>query len=298
MKIGITGGTGFIGQCLIKNWSKKHQFTVLCIEDEFDSFYSDSNVEYCHSEFSVEEMQEAFSGCDGIVNLGGVLSTPDRETGLLRYDVNIEIAEKVFMAAEKLGIKNVVNISSRTVYNHSIDGPYQENDLPQPLNLYAVAKLAVENISAIYNRKCGMRIKNLRFAQVFGPGGRNGYMMEVFKNNALSKETLTVIGNQGKELLYVKDAARAIICALEKDTVSGIFNIGTGVFILNSEIAEAFCKNCGNEGNIIHEPVKNEVTVRSYMDVSKAKKELGFGTQYDLESAIADMIREENREHR
>ena len=298
MKIGITGGTGFIGQCLIKNWSEKHQFKVLCIEDEFDSFYSSSNVEYYHSEFSVEEMQGFFLGCDGIVNLGGVLSTPDRETGLLRYDVNIEIAEKVFKAAERLGIKNVVNISSRTVYDHSINGPYKENDVPHPFNLYSVAKLAVENISAIYNRQFGMRIKNLRFAQVFGPGGRNGYMMEVFKNNALRKETLKVIGNQGKELLYVKDAARAIICALEADTVSGAFNIGTGVFTLNSEIAETFCRICGNEGNIKYEGVMNEETVKSYMDVSKAKNELRFCTQYDLESAIEDMIREEDCEFR
>lgn len=298
MIIGITGGTGFIGQCLIKNWSGRHKFKVLCIESKFDSFYSNSNVEYYYSGFSVEDIQEVFSGCDGIVNLGGVLSTPDRETDILKYEINIEIAEKVFKAAENLGIKNLVNISSRTVYDHSVDGPYKENDVPQPMNFYAVAKLAVENISAIYNRKYEMRIKNLRFAQVFGPGGRNGYMMEVFKNNALNKETLKVIGNQGKELLYVKDAARAIICALEADIVSGTFNIGTGMFIQNSEIAETFCRICGNEGNIIYEPVKNEITVKSYMDVSKAKKELGFCAQYDLERSIEDMIREEHCELR
>lgn len=296
MIIGLIGGTGFIGQWLVKEWSIEHRFKVLSRRPISKQWYSNKNIEYYYSDFSIDDMCKGFSDCECIVNLGGVLSTPDREKSILNYTENIELAEKVFSVGKNLGIYNIVNISSRTVYNHDLDGPYCESDIPSPMNLYAVVKLAIENMSFIYNRKYDMRIKNLRLAQVFGAGGRNGYMMEVFKEQARKKETLKVIGNQGKELLYVKDAAEAIIRALEKNDISGTFNIGSGEFILNKDIAEGFCNVYGNDNNIIFENGDGGRTKRNYMDITKAANELSFKPQHDFQRALLDIKKEENCE--
>lgn len=289
MIIGLTGGTGFIGQCLLRRYADQHEFRVICIESDTDGFFQHKNIRYKSDDCSCENMIEFFRGCDAIANMGGVLSTKERENSLINYQPNIVLAEYVFEAAKELEIKNVVNISSRTVYNHTIDGPYKETDLPSPLNNYAIAKLAAENMAGLYNKKHGMKIKNLRFAQVFGANGRNGYMMEVFRKNATEGRPLSVFDSNGKELLYVKDAAKAVMCACRKPEEMGVFNIGSGIFHANKEIAECFCMVYENNAGVIYDNNDGIQGIRQYMDVSKAKNCLEFEIDYTLEDAIREI---------
>lgn len=289
MKIGLTGGTGFIGQCLLEMYAEQHQFKVICIENDTEAFFKHKNIEYRTSNCSVEEMKALFDGCDAIANMGGVLSTKEREESLENYKPNMILAENVFVTARDIGVSNVVNISSRTVYNHNLNGPYRETDKLKPLNNYALAKRKTEELADEYNCKYGMKIKTLRFAQVFGPNGRNGYMMEVFRKNAAEGKMLTVMDANGKELLYVKDAAKAVICACNNAEESGVFNIGSGVFLTNKEIAECFCNVYENKAGIKYEGEAGKQGIRQYMDISKARKCLGFETEYRLEDAIREI---------
>ena len=289
MDIGITGGTGFIGQCLLKQYSNRHRFKVLCIEDDTNSFYSHPNVTYTHSDFSREELGSLLKDCDAVVHLAGILSDKEREKSIANFQGGVSLSENIFLAAADAGITNIVNISSRTVYDQKGPSPHREDELPDPLNLYAVSKLTVEHMARLYNKRYGLRIKTLRFAQVYGHMGRGGYMMEVFRKNCVEKIPIKVFDNQGKELLYVKDAASAVIAACDHSDVSGVFNIGTGVFITNREIAETFCRVYDNHAGIIYSGEPDDKTIENYMDVTRAQEELGFKAAYDLRSALLDM---------
>ena len=289
MNIGLTGGTGFVGQCFLRQYAREHSVTCLCIESDLSGFFSHPNVKYLHSDFSVEEIERAFEGCDVIIHLAGLLSTKERESWFLNYEPNIALPEKLFIAAGRLGIKNIINISSRTVYDQTSQTPHRETDLPLPLNAYAAAKLTVEHLADLYHVRQGLNIKTLRFAQIFGAGGRNGYMIEVFRENCEQGKALTVFDRQGKELLYVKDAAAALICAAQRPDLHGVFNIGTGVFHTNLEIAETFCRVYENQAGVSYEGDENEPLRTSRMDVSKAARDLGFKAEYDLVSALTDM---------
>lgn len=289
MKIGLTGATGFVGQCFLKQYAADHEVTCLCIEPDPVGFYEHPNVHYLHSDFSVEEIEDAFRGCDAIIHLAGLLSTKEREAWFMNYEPNITLAEKVFIAADRLGIRNIVNVSSRTVYDQACQTPHRETDLPHPLNAYAVAKLTVEYLADLYHSRCDLNVKTLRFAQIYGPGGRNGYMMEVFRENCEKRKPLTVFDRQGKELLYVKDAAAALLCAAKNPSLHGIFNIGTGTFHTNLEIAESFCRVYENGAGTIFQGKEDEPLRTSRMDVSKAEEVLGFKARYDLISALREM---------
>ena len=289
MNIGLTGGTGFIGQCLLKTFAGEHRFTVLCIEEDTDAFFSHPNVRYLHSDFSVDSICRAFADCDAIAHLAGLLSTKEREQWLLSYEPNITLPEKLFIAAQQIGISEIVNISSRTVYDQKGPSPHRESELPRPLNAYAVAKLAVEHLADLYHDRQGLNIRTLRFAQVFGAGGRNGYMMEVFRENCEKQLPLTVFDRQGKELLYVRDAAAAVMKACSSAGRHGIYNIGTGVFHTNLEIAECFCRVYENPAGVQFSGDPDEETSPCFMDVSKAARDLGFRAGYDLEADLRDM---------
>lgn len=289
MRIGLTGGTGFIGQWLLKLYAREHKFEVLTSGNNLASCFTHENVAYTTGDYSISSMEAVFAGCDCLIHLGGLLSTKEREESFFSYEENIRSSENLFLAAKDLGITNVVNISSRTVYDHTGQAPYEETMAPLPMNYYAVAKLAVEQIAALYNQKFQMKIKTLRLAQVFGPGGRNGYMMEVFRQKSENGEVLTVYDHQGKELLYVKDAARAILCACLKPDKKGVYNIGSGIFYTNAAIAETFCRVYGNKAGFVYDEKASGAAHKSYMSVSKAREELLFQTEFTLEDAIRDL---------
>lgn len=289
MKIGLTGGTGFIGQWLLRLYASKHEFIVLTSGNTSSECIYHKNVYYKTGEYSLDSMKSVFQGCDCLVHLGAGLSTKERETSFLKYRDNISSSENLFETARILGIRNVVNISSRTVYDHGSSGPYGEDMVPIPMNYYAAAKLAVEHIASLYNRRFDMKIKTLRLAQVFGSGGRNGYMMEIFRQRCEAGEQIEVLDNQGKELLYVKDAAKAILCACLKPEKEGTYNVGSGIFYSNAEIADTFCRVYQNEAGYVCSKGIHDDAVQNYMDVSKALEELEFQAEYTLENALRDL---------
>lgn len=292
MKIGVTGGTGFIGQWLLKMFSEEETFVVLTSQKKQNTWYEHPHISYVKGTYSKEDMMSAFAGCEALIHLGAVLSDKEREKSFFGYEENIRSSETLFQTAKDLGIQNVVNISSRTVYDHSKDACFQETMIPSPMNYYAVAKLAVEHMAAMYNQKYGVKIKTLRLAQIFGPGGRNGYMMEIFRKTAQAGEKITVFDHQGKELLYVKDAARALICACRQPKKQGIYNVGSGVFSSNAQIADTFCTVYDSMAGYEYRVGCDDVMRQTYMDVSLAKEELGFEAAYSLEEAIRDIRRE------
>lgn len=289
MIIGLTGGTGFIGQYLLREYCKEHEFRVIHKSALPEGCVSADSITYIASDYSQDDMMENFKGCEGIINLGGLLSNKEREQSILNYESNITTAESLFEAAKGLGITNVVNASSRLVYNPEMPAPHKEEEAAAPINKYGMVKLLIENLAAFYNRNEGMAIKTLRFAEVFGTGTRGGYMMDVFRKKCEAGESLEVFDKQGKELLYVKDAAKAAMTACLKNDVKGVFNIGSGVFNTNMEIAKAFCKVYDNTAEIIDKSKADEITKVNYMDITKASEVLGFKTGFSLEDAIADM---------
>lgn len=294
MRIGLTGGTGFIGQWILRLYASQYEFVVLTSKHTLQEHFVHEHVIYQTGDYSQKSMYEVFRGCDCLVHLGAGLSTKEREISFLNYQDNIESSENLFETARNLGIKNVVNLSSRTVYDHGIPGPYGEDMAPVPMNYYAAAKLSVEHMASLYNRRYDMKIKTLRLAQIFGPGGRGGYMMEVFRQKCEAGEQITVLDNQGKELLYVKDAAKAILCACQQPEKEGIYNVGSGIFYTNAQIADAFCSVYGNKAGYVCRETRNTDPLRNYMNVSKACEELCFHAEYSLMDALEDMRGQSN----
>lgn len=293
MKIGLTGGTGFIGQHLLKDYADRHTFVAATSRENTGGFYQHPNIQYVFSNYSITSFCAAFAECDCIVHLGAAKSSAGAEKKIENFYCNISACENIFYAAHSLGIKNVINISSRCVYEPSLPKPFKE-ELTAPLNRYGAAKLCTENIAAIFNRSCGMKIKSLRLAQVLGSGMRSGDLLSVYLERSLKGKPLEVFGRgeSAKEYIYIKDVTAAIMCACLKKSLGGSFNIGTGTATTNLNLAQAFCSVFRNEGGYRLLPEKQEDGLVYCMDVSRAKETLGFCAEYDLCSALVDMKKE------
>ncbi len=288
MKIGVTGGTGFIGRSFVSRYCTEHDLTILTLENEKVTPFG--NEQYISSDFSEESIMENFKGCDAIVHLAFARPAIGKQETFSDYFDSISLSEKVFSAAKKLAVTNVVVMSSRSVYNSRMKMPLSEERV-DPYSLYGAAKAAVENIGEIYNR-CGMKIKFLRSAQVMGVGERKN-LMTVYLEKAMNKEPLTVYGEgvSTKTYIYVKDIARAIMCAVYAHDVSGAFNIAMEKPISNRALAETYCEIFDNRRNIVFLKDKEEDGEFWQIDIAKAKDQLGFFPEYDIGGALRDMKR-------
>lgn len=291
MKVGITGGTGFIGQYFIKEFNGINQFVVITSRDSTDGLFQGENIKYTKTHYTKEGFKEAFEGCDAVVHLGAKRSNKEAESHIESYFDNVKVSEELFEACSELGIENVVNISSTAVYDTTTIYPFSEYNAVNPLSYYGTAKLMVENLAHLYNQRKDMHIKSLRIAQVMGVGERGGYMLSIFLNRCIDKEALNVYGEgkSGREYIYVKDVARAINCALNARDKKGVYNIGTGKLTTNLELAKAFCDVFENPAGYKLLLDKKEPLDFYLMEVSRAKEELNFETEYSLYDSLRDM---------
>lgn len=293
--IGVTGGTGFIGRYLVRLCAQRGMAcAVVTSGSGRGARIEHPNVRYIASDYSEASLREAFAGCDAVVHLGAKRSDAEAEKAFASYRENLAFSEAVFRAARDLGIANVVNVSSTAVYDKNLQTPFREDMAVSPLSFYGACKRSIELIAELYNKKFGMAIKSLRLAQVIGEGERGGYMLAIFKERCRDGLPLNVYGQgrAGKEYIYVKDVARAILAALAHPEKAGVYNIGSGAFTSNRALAEAYCQAYGNAAGYVLLTDKPEAVYDYRMDVEKARAELGFACEYDLGAAIADTRRE------
>lgn len=290
--IAITGGTGFIGQWILKLYSSKYKFKVLTRSlDRCESMYNHENVVYCATDYSEDSLKELLKECTSVINLAAIKVNNGVEEKFEVYRGNINISENIFKVAQGFGIKNIVSLSSRTVYGFNEDKVYSEEEQVNPINIYGIVKVTIELISKYYNDKYDMKIKTLRLSQVLGVGDRDSFMFGIFLNRCIEKKSISIYG-QGKgerNYIYVKDVARAIMKAVENSDESGVYNIASDTTVSHKQLAETMCKVFNNENNIVYllDKVEDESVQR--ISVSKAKDVLGFECQYNLTDMIEDI---------
>lgn len=108
MKIGITGGTGFIGRHLAGRLVAEGIEVVLLARSDRREL-NRPGVSFVASDLSDPAvLRQAFAGCDAVAHCAGI----NREIGQQTYDrVHLEGTRKVIEAASEVGVKKVVLMS-------------------------------------------------------------------------------------------------------------------------------------------------------------------------------------------
>lgn len=300
MRVGITGGTGFIGQYLIRDYGENYDF-VIPVRNRSNVRKEWADERFVECDYTVDSLKRVLEGCEAVIHLAAKGMPKNRNPLKMEdYLPNIMTSAAVFEACKEIGIKNTISASSKAVWGDQVEANLlNEKEMPRPGDEYGVSKLCGEVLAAFYNDAYGMKIKILRMAEVCGLDLSRGMLnpfWSVLLNASLERRPIPIYGRGigGRDLIYVKDVTRAFILALNKN-VEGIYNIGSGQITTNMEIAEAFCKIFGNEGGIELHPQKEEWGTTKCLGVEKAKQELGFEASYDLLRIVEDIKREYDR---
>lgn len=249
-KIIVTGGAGFIGSNLVdKLLLNGNQVTVIdnlsSGRMEFlETHKNDKNFKFIKTDLlDLENLKKAIHGSDMIFHLA---ANPDVRLGAentrIHLDQNIIATYNLLEAMRINKQKNIAFTSTSTVYGEASIIPTPENYGPLiPISLYGASKLACEALITSYCHTFDMRSWIFRFANIVGPRGTHGIIIDFINKLRNDPQALVILGDgqQRKSYLHISDCVEAILFAAKNShDMANIFNIGSNDTINSTQIGE------------------------------------------------------------
>lgn len=202
----------------------------------------------------------------------------------------------ILQAARDLKIKRVVYSSSASIYGQlkKNDGSLvREEDAVSiyPTYFYRAAKTVSEWMGDFYKEKHGVDFVALRYSSVYGPGLYRSIPLEL-KKGILGQTCRPFLTRPLDDLIYIDDVADAVSRALFADKpLSRAYNIGLDKSYVSEDLKHAIHKALPElKFEIGQHPNAAEVAPhrnRDPLDISLAKRELGWAPKIYLEDGIA-----------
>ena len=184
------------------------------------------------------------------------------------------------------------------VYGNFVKPLADEEHPTNPICNYGTTKLAGEVLTRGMSNRYDFEHTIIRPSAVYGPGDYNHRVVQLFLEKAMKGETLMLQGGGESRLdfTYVEDLAEGFVLALKsKNAINQTFNLTRGESRTLKELAEIISKHIPNVKTQIA-PQEMKRPERGTLDISKARKLLGFNPEYSLEKGIAKYV-EHIKEH-
>ncbi len=305
----VTGGAGFIGSHLAEGLLRAgHHVRVL------DDFATGSmrNVQAVHQQleaeglaFSLETvegsilepavMAEAMAGVDYVFHQAALPSVAFSLQDPFRSNrVNVEGTLCVLIAARDAGVKRVMYAGSSSAYGDSPTLPKQEDQTPNPLSPYAVAKLTGEQYCRVFTHVHGLETVVLRYFNVFGarqnPHSQYAAVIPAFITGLLQDKPLQVFGDghQSRDFTYVTNVVQGNILAMTAPNVAGqVINLALGGRTSLLDLIGHLETLSQRRAQVALLPARAGDVKHSQADITRAKNLLGFETAVDVEDGLA-----------
>ena len=238
----ITGGTGFVGQRLIKSLQQRqcklrvlsrrqqNQDTVICDLQKNDI------------------PNDALIDVDTVYHLAG-FSHDARDASKIKNlyrKVNIDATVELAKLAVKNGVKKFIFISSvKAGGRGTSDKCITENDQRMPEGVYGETKRKAELSLLEIGRKSGMHVSIVRPSLVYGPNAKGNLklMLSGIKKGWFPPLPET---NNKRSMIHVDDLVRAILLVADDDRANGEIFIATDSAPHSSrDIYDAMCNVVG-----------------------------------------------------
>jgi len=218
-------------------------------------------------------LREVLEGMDAVIHNAGVTSGSSPESC---RKVNVEGTMTIAQASVEVGVRRFVFVSSR-----SAAGPNKklfirtEDDPDCPIEAYGQSKKKAEEL--LYALRDRLELVSLRYALLYGP--RDTHLLPIFK--MLSSPLHPIAGLRAiyTPLLYVKDAARAAVCAASADAASfqsgSVYYVSDGIPYSLETMYDLILSSAGKRSLRIRIPLWM-VGLAAWFAHSVLKKKTGF----------------------
>lgn len=286
MNILVTGSNGLLGQAVSKMFIRETDHDIMLTSAEDGSYVKDiheyhtlditrkDDVKKIASEF----IPDVIVNCAAFTNVD--LCETERE---LSWKINVDGVKNLIIAA-RINNARVIHFSTDYVFDGK-NGPYSEEDVPNPISFYGREKLASEN--ALKTSDVNHTI--IRTLVLYGTGEKVKsnfvlWMIDKLKNN----EPVNIVTDQISNVTMIEDLALGTMRIVDRGC-SGIYNIAGNDILSRYDFAMKVCEVFGYDKGLVR-PITTELLnqpaprpMKSGLTTYKAEAELGFRTMDSLE---------------
>jgi nucleoside-diphosphate-sugar epimerase len=226
----------------------------------------------------------------------GVAPAADVPIKALR--VNTEGSINLLEAMRLEGTRRLIYVSTEETYG-DFNAPLITEDHPQkPNSIYGLTKLATEHYGRIYAARYGLECINVRTCWVYGPDLPRARVPKLFIDAALDGVPchLSEGGDLAVDQVYIADTVAGVLLALDKDHHAfDAYHIATGQAPTLADAARIVSELIpGADVSAAPGPYRHGgrfLTARKgALDISRARRELGYAPRYDLRAGLAQTI--------
>ncbi len=277
-RILVIGSNGMLGQRIAQSLSQSSQNELLCASFENESFIP--NVAYCKLDITQKNhVRETILNFfpDFIINAAAFTKVDQSETEKeTAWKINVNGIENISLYAWTVDA-HLIHFSTDYIFDGK-NGPYTENDKPNPIGYYGRTKLASENSI----RTSGARFTIVRTNVLYGPAryGRTDFVRWVI-DSIRERKSIRIVTDQIGNPTYVDDLVAAILSVIEFKK-EGIYNIGGPEFLSRFNFVIRIADYFDLDKKLIHPILTKELNqhaprpLKSGLITLKAETELGY----------------------
>jgi UDP-glucose 4-epimerase len=293
MKIGVIGGSGFIGSHVVdKLVEQGHDVAVFDIMRPHRA-----DVRHIYIDITdLSRVTVALTGTYDVVYMLAAMADVNDvyKNPVEAGEINIMAVANVLEAARRNSIGRIILASTVWVYEMA-RGKQVNEDAPLTLSkakhVYTASKVAAELYCHAYKELYQQHFTILRYGIPYGPRARGGTVIAAFVKKALNGEPLTIMGDGSnyRSFVYVEDLAAGNVAALQEVAINQTYNLEGSRAITVKEIADTVQKLVGQVGIEYKEARPGDYS-GAIVSTAKAKRELGWEPKVSFEQGMRKYI--------
>ena len=230
MKAFITGGTGFIGQHLVRKLRERGDEVVALVRSPSKAApLRDLGADIVEGDLSDDDaIKQGVAGAEGVFHVGATykVGVPTSEHEAM-WDANVRGTERVLDAATAAGAQRIVHVSTGNVYGNTrgqvVNETYVRPQPPDFLSYYDRTKYEAHQVALDRIAK-GAPVIIVQPGGVYGPDDPSelGNMIDQARTGKLK---MRLFPDAGFNFIYVEDVAEGILLAYDKGRIGEGYNI-------------------------------------------------------------------------
>ena len=319
----VTGGAGFIGFHLSKSLLDKGAAVI-----GFDNLNDYYDVQLKNDRLAVLKGYENYTFVKGdlsdkddvfrlfreytpqvIIHLGaqaGVRYSIDNPDAYMQS--NMMGFFHILEACRSFRVEHLVYASSSSVYGGNEKVPFStEDQVDEPVSLYAVTKKSNELMAHAYSKLYDIPVTGLRFFTVYGPYGRPDMAYYKFTQKILAGEPIQIYnnGDMYRDFTYIDDVVQGmenILCnppaCNDKGVRYRLYNIGNNKPEKLMDYIEVLERCLGKTAVKEFLPMQPGDVYQTYADITELMRDYGFKPSTTIKEGLSRFVQWYREYHR
>ena len=223
MNILVTGGSGFLGELLVRRLLERGD-SVVNIDLQPDPTTHDRLTSIQGDLRDQPTVRKLFAEhrFDGVIHAAAMLAHAVKDKKFL-WESNVEGTRNVAQAAANAGVKPFVFVSTNCLWAKEFNRPVLESDSPEPIEIYGQSKAAAEKLLLA---QTGLNAVIIRTPTIID-AGRLGLLAILFDFIREGRKVWVVgKGENRYQFVYAQDLIDACLMGLQHHTTT-IYNVGS-----------------------------------------------------------------------